>query len=143
MSLQVAIKMLRRQTTCLRIDEKNLLIFFVRPLSLGFTLLEVMISLAIVGGLLISLIYTLNYHLGIAETHSIITISTSLAKVKLHELEITPAVGSGTFEEPFLDYSYETDVRNSSFLGMSQISVTVRNGREAVTLSELILNPSK
>jgi prepilin-type N-terminal cleavage/methylation domain-containing protein len=53
----------------------------------GFTLLEVMISLAIAAGLIIILLYTLNYHLGIAERQETITVATHLAKVKMFEME--------------------------------------------------------
>ena len=54
------------------------------PRSLtGFTLLEIMIAVAIIGGLLVSLIYSLNYHLGIAERHEFATVASLLAKDKL------------------------------------------------------------
>lgn len=104
----------------------------------GFTLLEVMISLAIVGGLLITLIYTLNYHLGIADRHSVITSATILAKQKLYEMEKTPAENRGNFEDPYSSFSYETFIKNSIFPGMTEISVTVRSGKEDIKLSELI-----
>ncbi len=104
----------------------------------GFTLLEVMISLAIVGGLLVTLIYTLNYHLGIAERHRIITTSASLAKEKMYAMERKPVTDKGQFPEPYSSFSYETAVRDSSFPGMSEISVTVSDGKESVRLSELI-----
>lgn len=104
----------------------------------GFTLLEVMISLAIVGGLLITLIYTLNYHLGIADRHSVITSATILAKQKLYEMEKTPAENRGNFEDPYSSFYYETFIKNSIFPGMTEISVTVRSGKEAIKLSELI-----
>ncbi len=104
----------------------------------GFTFIEVMISLAIVGGLLLTLIYTLNHHLGIAERHGVITISTLLAKEKLYEMENGLGASRGSFPEPYSNFSYETDVRDSSFPGMSEISVIVRNGREAIRVSELV-----
>lgn len=104
----------------------------------GFTLLEVMISLAIVGGLLVTLIYTLNYHLGIADRHRVITISTSLAKGKIYEMEANPVELKGRFPEPYSGFSYETKVMDSSFPGMSEIRVLVSNGREKIILSELI-----
>lgn len=104
----------------------------------GFTLLEVMISLAIVGGLLITLLYTLNYHLGIAERHRVITISTNLAKEKMYAMERNPVAGKGQFPEPYSSFSYETNVRDSLFPGMSEIAVIVRNGKEEIKLSELI-----
>lgn len=104
----------------------------------GFTLLEVMISLAIIGGLLVTLIYTLNYHLGIADRHSVITKATNLAKQKLYEMEKTPSETRGNFEEPYAAFSYETLIKNSIFPGMTEISVTVRSGKEDIKLSELV-----
>ena len=104
----------------------------------GFTLLEVMISLAIVGGLLITLLYTLNYNLGIAERHRVITLSTSLAKEKMYEMETKPAGGKGQFPEPYASFSYETNVKDSLFPGMSEITVVVKNAQEEFSLSELV-----
>jgi len=49
----------------------------------GFTLLEIMISLAIIGGLLVTVIYTLNYHLSLAERQEFQTIATMLSKTRL------------------------------------------------------------
>jgi general secretion pathway protein I len=107
-------------------------------LEFGFTLLEVMISLAIVGGLLVTLLYTLNYHLGIAERHRTVTISTELAKGKMYDMEKAPAVGKGTFPEPYSDYSYETGIRASLIPDMSEMWVVVKSGKESITLGELI-----
>ncbi len=105
----------------------------------AFTLLEVMISLAIVGGLLVTLIFSLNYHLDIAEGHRTATVCTSLAKEKMYSMEKTPAAGKGQFPEPYSDISYETNVKDSSsFPGMSEISVTITEGKEQIKLSELI-----
>lgn len=110
----------------------------------GFTLLEVMISLAIVGGLLVTLLYTLNYNLGIAERHKIITISTHLAKEKMYEMEKNPAEGKGQFPEPYADFSYETHVKDTPFPGMSgitimsEITVKVKNAKEEFSLNELV-----
>lgn len=114
---------------------------FTRYRRRGFTLLEVMISLAIVGGLLVTLIYALNYHLGIAERHRTVTISAGLAKEKIYAMEKTPLAGKGRFPEPYAAFSYETNIRDSSFPGMSEISVVVTDGKEQVTLSELIRKP--
>lgn len=104
----------------------------------GFTLLEVMISLAIVGGLLVTLLYTLNYNLGIAERHKAITISTHLAKEKMYEMERNPAERKGQFPEPFSGFSYETHVRDSLFPGMAEITVKVKNAGDEFSLGELV-----
>lgn len=104
----------------------------------GFTLLEVIISLAIVGGLLVTLIYTLNYHLGIAGRHETITVATNLAKEKIYEMQKRPIVSRGYFKDPYSSFSYETIIRDSTFPGMTEIGVIVRNGKEEIKLGKLI-----
>lgn len=104
----------------------------------GFTLLEVMVSLAIVSGLLVTLIYTLNYHLGIAEKQTVVTAALCLAKEKIYEMEKKPVDSKGFFNEPHSGFSYETRVMDSSFPGMMEISVVVRKEKEEVKLSALI-----
>ena len=104
----------------------------------GFTLLEIMIALAVIGGLLITLLYSLNYHLGIAERHETITIATMLAKSKLRELEASPAAAKGDFPAPYSAYHYATEIRTSPYPGISEILVTVDNGKENVKFTEFI-----
>ncbi len=109
--------------------------FFTRS---GFTLLEIMISLAIIGGLLVTLLYSLNYHLGIAERHETLTIATMLAKNKLHEVETSPVAAKGDFPAPYSSYHYSTEFKESPFPGISEILVTVGNGKEKVKFTEFI-----
>jgi prepilin-type N-terminal cleavage/methylation domain-containing protein len=104
----------------------------------GFTLFEVMISLAIVGGLLMTLIYTLNYHLGIAERQVTVTTLTNLAKEKIYEMEKNLQVSRGNFPEPNVDVSYETFIEDSAFPGMKEIRVVVKKEKESMGLSELM-----
>lgn len=104
----------------------------------GFTLLEVMVSLAIVGGLLMTLIYTLNYNLGITEKLFAVTNMTNLAKEKLEEMETEPRETEGNFPAPYEALNYETKVRDSAFPEITEIAVTVGDGKTRVMLSELI-----
>jgi general secretion pathway protein I len=104
----------------------------------GFTLLEIMISLAIVGGLLLTLISSLNYHLGVAERQIVVTNLTNLAKEKIYEMEKNPSSSRGNFPDPYSNFRYETNVMNSSFPGMLEIGVTVSEGKETLKLSEII-----
>ena len=104
----------------------------------GFTLFEVMISLAIVGGLLMTLMYTLNYHLGIAEQQVTVTTLMNLAKEKIYEMERNPQVSRGNFSEPNVGASYETFIEGSTFPGMEEIRVVVKKDKESIGLSELI-----
>lgn len=111
------------------------------PRSLtGFTLLEIMIAVAIIGGLLVSLIYSLNYHLGIAERHEFATVASLLAKDKLAEVEKKLFIQKGEFPAPYSDYHFESVIRESSYPGISEITVTVGRGNEAVQLSDLVEN---
>ncbi len=107
----------------------------------GFTLLEVMLALAIVGGLLISVLYSLNYHLSIAERHEVITIASMLAKGKLLETEKNPAIAAGFFPSPYERYHYSTGVKDSPYPGIIEFSVVVSSGHEQVKFSELIERP--
>jgi general secretion pathway protein I len=103
----------------------------------GFTLLEIMIAVAIIGGLLVSLIYSLNYHLGIASRHEFLTVASLLARDKLAEVERNPASDTGQFPDPYSAYHFETVAKKSSYPGILEISVTVSRGDETVTLSDL------
>ena len=104
----------------------------------GFTFLEVLIALAIVGSLLVTVIYTLNYHLGIVERHEAITMATLLAKEKMADMEENPVQDKGDFEEPYNNYSYETSVKDSPYPGIAEIIVEVKAGKEEITLNEFI-----
>jgi prepilin-type N-terminal cleavage/methylation domain-containing protein len=104
----------------------------------GFTLLEVMVSLAIVGGLLVTLIYSLNYNLGIAGRHEFITTATILARAKMAEYEKTPAEAKGSFPDPFSSYRYTVGVKDSPYPGISEMDVTVERNGEKVELSEMV-----
>jgi prepilin-type N-terminal cleavage/methylation domain-containing protein len=111
---------------------------FIKRQKMGFTLLEVMISLAIVGGLLITLLYTISYNLGITERQFAVTNITNLAKEKIEEMEENPQESKGRFPEPYDTLNYQTKVKDSPFNGMSEIIVVVGNEKESITLSELV-----
>lgn len=104
----------------------------------GFTLLEIMVALSIISGLLITLIYTINYNLGIAERHEFTTVATILAKNKIGELEKAPAVSKGVFPEPYKDYHFTTGIGPSPFPGISEITVIVGRDREELKFSQFI-----
>ena len=106
--------------------------------SRGFTLLEIMIALAVIGGLLLTLIGTVNYLLGVAGRHEVITVASMLAKDKMYQTEKSPSGSQGVFPEPYVDYSYKTEIKDSLYPGLSELTVTVKSGKETVTLRELI-----
>lgn len=104
----------------------------------GFTLLEIVITLAIVGGFLVTLIYTLNYHLTLAGRQESLTVAYLLARDKMDEMERNPASTKGEFPEPYSNYRYVTEIKSSLHPDMSEIHVEVSNGKESAELVELI-----
>jgi general secretion pathway protein I len=104
----------------------------------GFTLLEVLVALAIISGLLITLIYTVNYQLGIVERQETVTVATLLAKSALTELEKKPESKMGKFEAPYDAYTYETAVKDSPYPGVNEITVIVTAGKEEVKLNQYV-----
>lgn len=104
----------------------------------GFTLLEVLIALAIVSGLLITVISTLNYHLSLIERHEAITTATLLAKYKLSSMERNPVDEKGVFESPYENYSYETYIKDSPYPNIKEITILVKCGKEEVRLNEFV-----
>jgi general secretion pathway protein I len=66
----------------------------------GFTLLEVMIALAIVAGVLVTIISSVNYHLSVVSADREESVAMLLARAKLEELEtgkILPEKKEGNF----------------------------------------------
>lgn len=104
----------------------------------GFTLLEVMVSLAIVAGLLVTAISSLNYHLGIAERHEFTTIATMLAREKLREAAQLPVADKGSFPEPHAAYTFATETKGTDYPGITLLSVTVSRGGDSVRFSEMV-----
>ncbi|MCK4911078.1 MAG: prepilin-type N-terminal cleavage/methylation domain-containing protein [Thermodesulfovibrionales bacterium] len=108
--------------------------------SRGFTLLEVMVALAIVAGLLVTLLYTVSQHLEVAERHEVVTKGVLLAREKLAEVRAGTRKAEGRFAPPDEDYQWRVDVEQKLYFGVTvyNLSVTVTRGRERVVLSELM-----
>ncbi len=104
----------------------------------GFTLLEVMVSLAIIGGLLVTLISSMNYHLDIAARHEFVTVASMLARNKLREIEARSSATKGTFPEPFSAYSFSSEIKDSDYPGISVLAVVVSRGKEEVRFTEMV-----
>lgn len=103
----------------------------------GFTLIEVLIALAVTGALLVTLLYTLNHHLSVADAHESTTVATMLGVEKISELSVKPRDEKGTFPPPNEDYSYVAEATESQYLGITEITVTVTKDRERLVLRKL------
>lgn len=108
----------------------------------GFTLLEVMVAVAVVGGLLITLIYTVNTQLKATAIHESVSVATILARSKLDEVRAKPVEQlsrpEGRFDEPNELYSYKIDVKPTEYEGVSELSVSVTRDDESVELKKMV-----
>lgn len=108
-----------------------------RPADNGFTLIEVLVALAVMGILLVGLLETLNYHLDVASQHEARTVTTQLASQKLTESREDHVPSDGDFEEPYQDYHYKVEVGDTKYPGVGYIAVTVTGHKERAVLKEL------
>lgn len=102
----------------------------------GFTLLEVMISLAIMAGVILTVLGSVNYHLGIITNERDSTALTLLARYRMAEIEQAPAKGEGTLAPSHPELSWKAELLPVELPGLQKLVVRVRrdsDGRE-VTL---------
>jgi len=99
----------------------------------GFTLLEVMIALAILSIALIAVLGLQSQAISIVDESSNLTIAAFLAKSKMAELEaneeITAGFSSGDFGEDFPGYRWEVEITSTRYDYLKKIVVTVRRDR--------------
>jgi len=117
----------------------------------GFTLLEVMIALAIVGTVLVALLGLGNRTIAASERIQKLTQATMLAQAKMTEVEHAASLSTqqtlqdetGTFEEPFADYRWQSHFTPTPLERVQQVVVTVVWGdeahNEAVDLTSFVL----
>jgi len=104
----------------------------------GFTLLEVMISLAIVAALLATILYTVNFHADAAYEHIIDTKMLLLAKEKLIEMEQNPIEAKGDIQGT--DFIYENLINTTEDPTIIELKTIIRGHGKEVVLSEFVLN---
>jgi general secretion pathway protein I len=105
--------------------------------SRGFTLLEVMIALAIVSVALVSLLALANRSIGVQSRLERLTQATLLAQRKMGEVEAagkTDAVAAqatqGSFEPPFEEYRWRLAFEETPLAAVRRVTVTVAWGDE-------------
>lgn len=106
----------------------------------GFTLLEVMISLAIMAGVILTVLGSVNYHVGVIAGERDSTVMTLLARSRLTELEAAPAKSEGTLAPQHPELSWKSDLQPADLPGLQKLIVRVRrngDGREVVLVKYL------
>jgi general secretion pathway protein I len=96
----------------------------------GFTLLEVMVALAIMAGVILTVITSFNYHLSVVSRDREETIAVLLARAKLDDPNFTANdQGKGTFAPDWPDFKWETVVKPAAIPGaaalLNQVTLTV------------------
>ena len=101
--------------------------------SAGFTLLEVMIALAIVATALMALLALSNRSIEVHERLQKTTRATMLAQDKMAEFEtegLPEDRDSGSFEEPFEEYRWRFTVTETPLPSTVEVKLSVVWGRE-------------
>jgi general secretion pathway protein I len=107
----------------------------------GFTLLEVLIALAIVSGALVTIIYTINYQLTLLDRHEVITRGTLHAERILNEkkaVQSTDILEMIDFEPLDDGYQYRIRRGKTPVPWIHLLEVSVRKGKDMVTLKRFI-----
>ena len=93
-------------------------VIFPKTSQTGFTLLEVMVAVAIIAMTFVSLLGSQSQSISIAGISRFETTAAMLAREKLTELQLEGfdglSNGSGQFDDEFADYTWRTEVRELS-----------------------------
>jgi general secretion pathway protein I len=99
----------------------------------AFTLLEIMIALAIVGVAMVALLSLGNRSIGVHDRLQHLTQATLLAQQKMSESELEArrngvaqlADSAGAFIEPFADYRWLIEINSTPLPAVQMVTVTV------------------
>ncbi len=92
----------------------------------GFTLLEVMVALAIMAGVILTVISSFNYNLSVVSRDREETIAVILGRAKLDDPEYKPTDGEkGTFAPDWPGIKWNTQITSTDYPGVSRVVFTV------------------
>lgn len=103
----------------------------------GFTLLEIMIALAIIGTVLAAVLHSVNHHADVSYKNTITTQMYMLAKEQITVMELNPENSEGTFTGT--DLKYKNIVKNIDDTDIIELRTTVSGNGKEVTLMELVV----
>jgi general secretion pathway protein I len=109
----------------------------------GFTLLEVMIALAIAAGVLLTVISSLNYHLSVVGRDAEETSAVLLGRAKLDDPDFSKQTDNkGTFAPDHPDLKWVRETTPTDFPGLNRIRLTVSWNDDKKRLSLVQFAPS-
>jgi len=99
------------------------------------------VALAILGGVIVTALASISYHLTVVDNNINKTLSAMLASQRLEQvrLEGEPKTKIGEFPPPFEDFSWSFKIENSSYHSMKTESMSVsRTGDIGVMIKTMI-----
>jgi general secretion pathway protein I len=100
----------------------------------GFTLLEVMVAMAILAIALVAVLSSQAQSISIANEARLLTTASMLAQSKIAEIESIGAETSfGDFGEDFPNYRWEVTTTDTDFKYLEKIDLVVTRKQEALT----------
>ena len=102
----------------------------------GFTLLEVMIALAIIGMTVTVILHTVNYHADIMYENTLTTQLFQIAKEKMVELEMDKTASKGVIDTTGI--TYEKIISETDDPEIIELRATITGHGKKITLSELV-----
>lgn len=93
----------------------------------GFTFLEVMVALAVLSGVVVTLLVTLNHHLGAASEMNDVVTASMLGRMKAEEVSIygVPSEMSGGFEEGSGRFTWSLSASDTEVEAVRRVEVVV------------------
>ena len=93
----------------------------------GFTLLETMIGLAILSGVIVTVLASLNYNLGVSSYDMDLVSATILGKELAEKSSLDASVpdGRGQFAGPFSRFSWSLDKEQTMLPGLDRLTIKV------------------
>ncbi len=102
----------------------------------GFTLLEVMIAMAILAITLVAVFQSQSQSISMAGDSRFLTTASLLARSRMVEIDAADprevAAGSGDFGDDFPDYRWQVEIGDTEIEVLKKISLTVTNSRMLV-----------
>jgi general secretion pathway protein I len=111
----------------------------------GFTLLEIMVALAILGGVIVTALVSISYHLSMMDTNMERTFASMLARSKLAEVRLMgrPRGERGSFEAPYRDFAWKYERRRGDYKDIWNETLTVSRKGGATSASVMTLMPEE
>lgn len=97
----------------------------------GFTLLEVLIALAILAGVVVTALSAVNYNLSVIDKDNEVITAALLGRLKAEELALSRAswTGEGRFPEPDSEYGWKAHEEDLPGFTIKRVYLSVSRGK--------------